>query len=125
MPVMAKTPIPIANVTHLRSMLHELFRKRLGYRYKAGTDYSLYELWSMDNPPDTLKYTGMADRLDRIMGFHLDEKELMTAYDEPLSVASVYLFNLYKQVMKKPKVESKKEGPNGIRGNPKKLPAKA
>ena len=97
---MTKKYIPITTITHMRDTLRELLRKRLGYHFKPGRDYFLCQLWSMDNPPDILEYTGMADRLDQIMGFHLSEEELMTAYDGPLSVSSLYLFNLYKKAMK-------------------------
>jgi hypothetical protein len=90
-------PPRIASITQVRKILVRLFRKRLGRRFKAGEDYFLYELWSMDHPPDVLENTGMADRLDRILGFHLTEEELMTAYDAPFSVSSVYLFNLYQE----------------------------
>jgi hypothetical protein len=41
---MAKKPIPITTVSHMREILRELFRKRLGYRFKSGKDYFLYEL---------------------------------------------------------------------------------
>ena len=102
---MTKT-VRIDSVALVREILIQLFRKRLGHRFKAGDDYYLYELWSMDSPPDVLENTGMADRLDRILGFHLSEEELMTAYDAPISVSSLYLFNLYQETMGKAAEES-------------------
>jgi hypothetical protein len=123
---MAKKPIPITTVSQVREILRELFRKRLGYRFKPGNDYFLYELWSMDSPPDVLENTSMADRLDDILGFHLGEEELMTAYDGPISVSSVYLFNLYSETMKEDEiVEPRKEEPKKVRRKRKKLPTKA
>jgi len=118
---MAKKPIPITTVSHMREILRELFRKRLGYRFKSGKDYFLYELWSMDSPPDLLEYTSMADRLDSVLGFHLGEEELMTAYDAPISVSSVYLFNLYNETMKEEVVEPRKDESEKVRRKRKKL----
>jgi len=92
-------PPQIKSVSQMRALLVPLFRKHLGSRWRSDQDYYLYELWSMNQPPDVLENTDMADRLDRIMGFHLSEEELMIAYDEPLSVSSVYLFNLYLKTM--------------------------
>lgn len=86
-----------------------MFKEQLGRRFKEDADYYLYELWSMDDPPDLLEYTDMADRLDQIMGFHLSEEELWEAYDAPLSISSVYLFNLYQQVMSEPDDEPNEE----------------
>ena len=123
---MAKKPIPITTVSQMREILRELFRKRLGHRFKPGNDYFLYELWSMDSPPDILENSSMADRLDDDLGFHLGEEELMTAYDGTISVSSVYLFNLYNETMKEDEiVEPRKDEPEKVRRKRKKLPTKA
>jgi hypothetical protein len=75
----------------------------------------------MDSPPDLLEYTSMADRLDSVLGFHLGEEELMTAYDAPISVSSVYLFNLYNETMKEEVVEPRKDESEKVRRKRKKL----
>lgn len=92
---MSKAKARIRSVTDLRTALMELFRKRLKHRYSTRATYRLCELWSMDHPPDTLEETGMANRLDAIVGFHLTEEELMIAYDlDDLQASALYLYNL-------------------------------
>lgn len=87
----------IKSVADLRTALQEIFRKRLKERFSTRANYRLCELWSMDRPPDTLEETGMANRLDAIVGFHLSEEELMIAYDsEDLQASAIYLYNIAK-----------------------------
>lgn len=94
---MARTKMPIKTVNDMRAALIELFRKRYKDRFNPRSDYRLCELWSMDSPPDTLEETGMANRLDDIIGFHLSEEELLIAYDLiDLQTSAIYLFNLMK-----------------------------
>jgi hypothetical protein len=93
----------LTNVTDLRTALMELFRKRLKSRFSARAAYRLCELWSMDRPPDTLEETGMANRLDDLVGFHLSEEELIIAYDlDDLQASAIYLYNLAKKQERRP-----------------------
>lgn len=94
---MKRTKTRLTNVTDLRTALLQLFRKRLKDRFSTRASYRLCELWSMDRPPDTLEETGMANRLDALVGFHLSEEELMIAYDlDDLQASAIYLYNLAK-----------------------------
>jgi hypothetical protein len=45
----------------------------------------------------------------------------MTAYDAPISVSSVYLFNLYNETMKEEVVEPRKDESEKVRRKRKKL----
>lgn len=57
----------------------------------------------MDQPPDTLGETGMANRLDDLVGFHLSEEELIIAYDlDDLQASAIYLYNLAKNQEHRP-----------------------
>jgi hypothetical protein len=89
-------PIP-ASVDDMHAALMRLMRQREKSRFSARRDYSVCELWRMDNPPDTFEYSAMADRLDVLVGFHLTDMQIMEFYDFSLAAAAVYLFNMRMQ----------------------------
>ena len=83
-----------ATVEDMHAALLALMRIREKSRFDARREYSACELWHTDNPPDTFEYSGMADRLDRLVGFHLTDIQIMEFYDFSLAAAAVYLFNI-------------------------------
>ena len=86
-----------ATVEDMHAALLVLMRSREKSRFDARRTYSVCELWRTDNPPDTFEYSGMADRLDRLVGFHLTDVQIMEFYDCSLAAAAVYLFNIREQ----------------------------
>jgi hypothetical protein len=91
---------PVRSLAEMNEALVDLVHTTM-WRWDDRTSYKMCELWSKE-PPERLGKTLMAGQLDIIVGFHLSEEELRTAYKfTDITASAFYLYNLmlHKQSM--------------------------
>jgi hypothetical protein len=113
---------PVISLEEMNDALVDLIHRGM-WRWDDRTSYRLCDLWSMQEPPERLEKTAMADELDHIVGFHLSEEELRKAYKhKDTTVSAFYLFNLmlHEQELRSAdyarRMEEASEKKNGKRG---------